>query len=619
MPDNVRRSVVVTGAVAAGAAAVAAGVALAVVPRHQPSSRPLVSRYLAAWSAGDTTTMASLLDAPPPDLATVATSLIASAPGSHASFTLTRATAGSATYHADVSLAGFGTLAWDDVLTVVKGRVRWAESDLYPGLVGAQRLDLERVWPARAAILADDGAPLVSQQPAVSVGLEPDRITSLASVQATLSRVLGVEPALVAKDLAAPGVRPNYFVPVVTVPVPVYTALRPQLAPVPGVFFRHVEAREPAAGPSQLLGAVGEITAERLAQLGPPYRAGDQVGLSGLEAEYEARLAGRPSGDVDVVDAGHVVRVVAHFDGVAPQPVRVTLDLAIQRAATAALSGSAAPAALVAVDASTGDVRAVVSTPASQGFDRALDGLYPPGSTFKVVTTAALLASGRTPATPASCPPRVTVDGRTFSNFEGEAPGGITLSRAFAISCNTAFIGLATGLPAGAEATAAGWFGFNTRPTLGAGGNYPPPADAAEAAAAAIGQGRVTASPLQMATVAAAVDAGQWHAPRLLVGPATAAPPGAQPAPLDPSVAANLRALMRLVVTSGTGTAANVRGETVFGKTGTAEFGSGTPPKTHAWFIGYRGGLAFAVIVEGGGVGGAVAAPLAAKFVTAAP
>jgi cell division protein FtsI/penicillin-binding protein 2 len=619
MPGDVRRSLVLKVAVAAGVIAVAAGVAVLVIPRHGPSSRPLVSQYLAAWSAGDAVTMARLLDAPPSDLATVAMSLVTSAPGSRSSLTVTQATAGSATYHAAVVLAGFGTFKWDDVLTVARGRIRWAESDLYPGLVGSQHLELERQWPARAPILGYDGTPLVSQQQAVSVGLEPDHITNLATVQDALSKLLGVDPASVSRDLAAPGVRPSYFVPVVTVTLATYTALRPQLAPVPGIFFRHVEARESSAGPSQVLGTVGDITAERLQPLGPPYRAGDQVGLSGLEAEYETRLAGRPSGDVDIVEGGNVVRTVAHFGGVAPQPVQVTLDAATQRAATAALSGVTAPAALVALDAATGDVRAVVSTPASQEFDRALDGQYPPGSTFKVITTAALLANGRTPGTPASCPPRLTVDGRVFSNFEGEAPGGITLSRAFAISCNTAFIGLATQLPPGAEATAAGWFGFNVHPTVGAGGSYPPPTDPAEAAAQAIGQGRVTASPLQMATVAATVHAGQWHAPRLLIAPSTPAPAGPPPAPLDPAVVANLRALMRLVVTSGTGTAANVPGQVVFGKTGTAEFGSGTPPKTHAWFIGFRGDLAFAIIVEGGGVGGTVAAPLAARFLAAAP
>jgi len=600
------------------AVVVAAGVGAALIlTRGSPSTRPLVSRYLAAWANGDTGTMAQLLDAPPSDLASVATSLVSSAPGSHQSFTITHAGASASTYHATVSLAGFGTFGWDGTLTVTKGHIRWAEADLFPGLAGTERLELRRTWSARAPILGADGTPLVSQQQAVSVGLEPDRITDLAHVQSVLSKLLGVDPAAVPRDISAPGVRPNYFVPVVTIPLATYTALRSQLAPVAGVFFRHVIAREASVGASQVLGAVGDVTAQRLTQLGPPYRAGDQVGLSGLEGEFETRLAGRPSGDVDVVDGATVVRTVGHFAGVAPQPVQVTLDAATQRAATTALSGVAAPAALVAVDAATGDIRAVVSTPASQGFDRALDGAYPPGSTFKVITTAALLANGRTPSTPATCPPHVTVGGRMFSNFEGEAPGAITLSRAFAISCNTAFIGLATQLPPGALATAAGWFGFNAHPSVGVGGSYPAPADAVEAAASAIGQGRVTASPAHMASVAATVDAGQWHAPRLLLSPAPAEAPAVPP--LDPGIAANLRSLMRLVVTNGTGTAADVRGQEVFGKTGTAEFGTGSPPQTHAWFIGYRGGLAFAVIVEGGGVGGTVAAPLAANFVRAAP
>ena len=78
--------------------------------------------------------------------------------------------------------------------------------------------------------------------------------------------------------------------------------------------------------------------------------------------------------------------------------------------------------------------------------------------------------------------------------------------------------------------------------------------------------------------------------------------------------APTLRELMRLVVTSGTGTAANVAGAPVFGKTGTAEFGTRQPPQTHAWFVGFRSDLAFAVLVEGGGFGGEVAAPLAARF-----
>jgi cell division protein FtsI/penicillin-binding protein 2 len=88
--------------------------------------------------------------------------------------------------------------------------------------------------------------------------------------------------------------------------------------------------------------------------------------------------------------------------------------------------------------------------------------------------------------------------------------------------------------------------------------------------------------------------------------------------PLDPTVVADLRTMMAAVVDSPTGTAAGAGLPAgTYGKTGTAEFGTATPPQTHAWFIGYRGDIAFAVLVVGGGIGGAVAAPLAAKFLDA--
>ena len=599
------------------AAAVAATAVVLATRSHGSGASRQVSAYLTAWSTGDASAMASLLDAPPPDLATRANSLVLSSPGSRLTFTAVHAGGSSATFHAHAALAGFGSIDWDGSLSIVKGRIHWAEANLYPNLTGTQHLVLHRTWAPRAPILAADGTPLVDEQPAVIVGLEPDHITNLAEVQNTLSSVLGVNPAAVQKALPAPGVRSNFFVPIKTLTTDAFTPLRPKLAPVGGIVFRRTQARL-AAIKAQILGAVGDVTAERLSQLGAPYQVGDQVGLSGLEATYETRLAGRPSGEVDVVEGTAVIRPVQQFEGTPPQPVQTTLDTHTQQAAEAALASVAAPSALVAVDAATGEVRAVVSTPLTQPFDRALNGAYPPGSTFKVITTAALLEAGRTASTATLCPPKVSVGGRTFTNFEGEASGSISLSQAFAISCNTAFIGLAGQLPPGAVATAAGQFGFGLPASLGAGGTYPAPADQTEAAASAIGQGRVTASPLQMATVAAAVDAGQWRAPHLILQPVpTASAPAV--APLAASVASALRDLMRLVVVSGTGSAAAAPGQIVFGKTGTAEFGNRTPPTTHAWFIGFRGGLAFAVLVEGGGVGGRVAAPIAAKFLSAAP
>jgi cell division protein FtsI/penicillin-binding protein 2 len=119
-----------------------------------------------------------------------------------------------------------------------------------------------------------------------------------------------------------------------------------------------------------------------------------------------------------------------------------------------------------------------------------------------------------------------------------------------------------------------------------------------------------------MAMVAASVDAGRLHLPRLVAG----APDDTVPAQsLDRSVVSDLQSMMAAVVDSPNGTAAGARLPSgTFGKTGTAEFGTATPPKTHAWFIGYRGHLAFAVLVVGGGIGGSVAAPIAAKFLDAA-
>jgi cell division protein FtsI/penicillin-binding protein 2 len=119
-----------------------------------------------------------------------------------------------------------------------------------------------------------------------------------------------------------------------------------------------------------------------------------------------------------------------------------------------------------------------------------------------------------------------------------------------------------------------------------------------------------------MAMVAATVDTGTLRLPRLVKGAADDTVPTEA---LDPTVVSDLQTMMAAVVDSPQGTAAGAGLPSgTSGKTGTAEFGTATPPQTDAWFIGYRGDLAFAVLVVGGGIGGAVAAPIAAKFLAAA-
>ncbi|HEV7524525.1 MAG TPA: penicillin-binding transpeptidase domain-containing protein [Acidimicrobiia bacterium] len=595
-----------------------------------------VDTFLHAWARNDTATMATLLDVPPPNLAAAAGSLLVAVPGSSATYRRTSlsgtATEATATYHAKVTLKGLGAIEWNAPIAVThadsRWTIKWTPGLLYPALATGQHLSVKRTWPRRAPIVAADGSVLAGDQDIVTIGLEASRIKSPADLNATkagLKTLLGVDPTKVDGLLSANKSHPDYFLPLGP---PVrkdagYEVLRAKLYPLPGVVFQtgHGVGTVDAILTQEILGNVGEITAERLTQLGSPYATGDKVGLSGLESVYEKRLAGAPRTDVVIVDGrGATVRTIKRFAGKPAQPVRLTIDLATQKAAEAALAGVTKNAALVAIDTTTGAIKAVVSKP-DNGFDRALAGRYPPGSTFKVVTSAALLAGGSNGSTPAPCPAKIVVDGRPFHNFEGEASGALDLAGAFQISCNNAFIGLADKLPADALGKAAQLFGFNAKWTLGgidvAGGSYPKPSDAADRAASAIGQGRVLASPVQMASIAAAVASGQWRAPLLITAPARATTP--KVSALAPTVRSTLQSFMASVVRApGTAAGAGLPADS-FGKTGTAEFSGGTPPPTHAWYIGYRGNTAFAVIVEGGGVGGRVAAPLAAGFLLALP
>jgi hypothetical protein len=594
-----------------------------------------VDTFLHAWQQGNTAQMATVVNTPPADFATLATSLMKSEPGTTATYTRTSLvrtpTGATATYHAKAAIGGFGPVEWDSTfeLTRVKvgkqtvWRITPAAAMFYPGLKTGEHFQLSRAWPPRAPITANDGSMLVSTQSSIQIRLLVSGVaTSLPQIKTMMQQLLQTDPASIDAALHAPGVKSDDKVVVATVPddARYEQVLRPALAPIDGVFFTRVNGS--AAGTtllqSQIVGGVGDITAERLKQLGAPYHAGDQAGRDGLEFAFERRLAGTPTATLAIVSANNAVeQVVKKFPGKPGQPVKVTIDPRIQAAAEGALSGlgSTTNAALVAIDVSTGQLRAIVSKPDTDGFRRAIDGHYAPGSTFKIMTSTALLQAGRTGSTPAPCPATLTVDGETFKNFEGEASTTLDLANAFKESCNNAFIGLGDQLPATALPAAAALYGFNvdwSLPLPSIGGSLPAFKDDAERAASAIGQGRVIASPAQMASVAAAVGSGMWHAPSLTTVPA-AKPVTA--AAIDPGVLATLRSFMTLVEQPG-GTAAGAGLPAgVFGKTGTAETSATAP--TNAWFVGYRGQLAFAVIVEAGGVGGQVAAPLAAKFLNA--
>ncbi|HVV20369.1 MAG TPA: penicillin-binding transpeptidase domain-containing protein, partial [Pseudonocardiaceae bacterium] len=225
-------------------------------------------------------------------------------------------------------------------------------------------------------------------------------------------------------------------------------------------------------------------------------------------------------------------------------------------------------------------------------------GLYAPGSTFKIVTATAAIENGvATRDSMLPCPLTEQIGTRTISN-EGFDLGTTTMHHAFARSCNTTFGELASQLPADGLVKAADQYGLNADfsvPGLTTElGKVVPAADPNEQVEDGIGQGTVQVSPFGEVVMAATVAAGHAVTPRLWADAATGVTTG-YTAPSG-AVLASLRSMMREVVTGGTATGLAHSGQ-VYGKTGTAQFGSGD--EAHGWFVGYRGDLAFVVFLEG--------------------
>ncbi len=517
-------------------------------------------------------------------------------------------------------------------------QVVWSPAVVHPDLSPTTRLVAERTVPTRGPILGLDGGGIVVDRPVVVVGVQPSRVEDLQGLAATLAATIGVSAEDVVRRVeAAP---PDAFVEVITLRREEYEPISAQIQPLPGTVFRE---RELPLAPSRtfargLLGTSGEVTAEIVDRSNGRYRAGDVAGLSGMQARYDEVLRGSTGvkvfvtnaplpGEPAIDDPEVALRLDPVFDtpAVAGRPVRTTIDPDVQFAADAALADTTAPSSLVVIRPSTGEVLAVANGPGGGDTNLAFTGQYPPGSVFKVVSTQALLDNRLSIGETVDCPAELDVDGRTFTNAENEVLGKVPFRQAFAHSCNTAFVGLSERLGDEALPAAGARFGLGGSWSPGVPaftGTVPAAEGATDRAAATFGQGRILVSPLSMAMVAATVADGTWHAPVVVREPAD---PGADsnaasdsaPEPLPPTQIENLRTLMAEAVSEGTGRALQLApGDPVSGKTGTAEFGTDDPPRSHAWFIGYQGDLAFAVFVEGGEFGGYTAAPIATDLLT---
>ena len=507
--------------------------------------------------------------------------------------------------------------------------VIWEPAVVQPELTGGERLRLRRVAAQRAAIVDAAGKPLVAPQKVVTIGVSPEKIKDLAALQKSLATAFAKVDTTV--DMSGLKARvdqadPGAFLDVVTLRRAVYDKIRAEVRPLPGTVFRE-ETRQLASTREfarALLGTVDAATEEDIGNSAGALAVGDQTGHGGLQQKYETTLRGTPGATVviakEAADGDTEDTELFTAAPVAGKPIKVTLDTRVQTAADSALTAEKQPSSLVAVRISDGAVLAVANGPEPGGVNTAFTGQVPPGSTFKMVSAYGLLARDAITAnTVVNCPKTVNVRGRDFKNSHNQELGAVPFHVDFAKSCNTAFPQLAPNLGSAGLQEASTALGLGGKWDLGVdaySGQVSDGGTETELAAAVFGQGSTVVSPLAMAVATASVAKGQFQPPKLVLDPAPANPGAAGPQ-LDREAVTALRSMMREVVTAGTGTALRaIKGQPVYGKTGTAEFQTGSE-ETHSWFIGYQGDIAFAVMVQKGGAGSEAAVPAVTRFLTA--
>jgi len=498
----------------------------------------------------------------------------------------------------------------------------WSRALVEPSLGKATVLDATPIAGARGDILGDRDTALVTDREVVRFGIDRGKVAKARAGASAreLARLVDIDPAAYAKRVEASGDRA--FVEAITLrkedvpPTVGQTYFRikgavgiPDRIPLP-------PSREFAA---PILGTVGEVTAEMIKEHPDTYQTGDRAGLSGLQARYDEQLQGVDGAVVNAVGSDGMERELYRVQPQQGHPLKLTMDLQRQTDAEAALAGVGPASALVAVRPSDGAILAAANGAGTDGYNLATYGQAAPGSTFKTVSSLALLRAGLKPSTVVPCTSRIVVDGKPFENYDdypSGALGNIPLSTAVANSCNTAFISQAGKVADGDLAEAAASLGLGIDHDLGFPayfGEVPAPQSETEAAADLIGQGGVLASPMAMATVMASIQSGKTVVPRLVTSVDVSVP--AEAAPLGAKEAAALRQMLRGVVTSGSGRGLlDVPGPPVIAKTGTAEFERNGKTLTHAWMVAAQGDLAVAVYVDLGASGSGTAGPILEKF-----
>lgn len=450
-------------------------------------------------------------------------------------------------------------------------KVQWDPTTVAPGLDEGP-LSFSTLGPQPAARVLDrTGADLLTQHIVTLVDVAPG-----ADVNAVAALLNPVAPTITAQSLAGELAAGK--------PVTAVTLRQEDLLPI-----------------QEQLAALPNVTLRPQTRLLATDRALTSPTLSGLSELWQQRSDAAAGWAVSAQTASGPKRVGGQ-DAEPVGDIASTLDIGMQLAAEDALAPLTTPAAIVAIQPSTGNLLAVAqNAPADAQGPIALTGLYPPGSTFKTVTVSAALQAGQvTPDSIVGCPGTENIEGRQIPNDDNFELGDVPLHTAFARSCNTTMGRLAVDLPPDGLTKAAAQLGLGidyVAPGMTTVTGSVPVADtSALRVEEGIGQGKVTASPFGMALVAATLAHGSVPAPTIVAGEPGV--PDRTPEPLPSGVDEQVRAMMRETVTGGTATQLQDIPD-MLGKTGTAEYIDDT--HAHGWFVGIRGDLALAVFVSDAG------------------
>jgi cell division protein FtsI/penicillin-binding protein 2 len=501
-------------------------------------------------------------------------------------------------------------------------QVTWDRDLVEPTLQSGSVLDVTPVAGARGLILGNKGDTIVTDRQVTRFGIDRSQIPAgqAGTSARELAQLVGIDASAYAKRVKTAGEK-AFVEAIVIRKDDVPDAVARNYSGIPGA---EAIADDIPLAPTRdfalpILGSVGEVTAEMIEEHPDRYQVGDEAGLSGLQARYDEQLQGTDGVVVNAVASDGNERELYRIDAQPGDPLEITLSLPMQQAAEAALANVGPASALVAIRPSDGHILAAANGPGTDGYNLATYGQAAPGSTFKTVSSLALLRAGLTPQTTVPCTREVVVDGKSFENYDdypSSALGDIPLSKAVANSCNTAFIANHDKLSDGDLAAAAASLGLGIDHDLGFPayfGEVPTPGSETEAAADLIGQGGILASPMAMATVMASIQAGRTVVPKLVKSVKNSVPDEATPL-TDGEVTA-LRSMLRGVVTSGSGRGLlDLPGGPAIAKTGTAEFERDGKVLLHAWMVAAQDDIAVAVYVDEGESGSGTAGPVLEQF-----